>query len=181
MEREIRELKEWERRAQAVFPEASAAKLRPFALAFKRAKLNDGSRYVTGEFKLTGPERKEGKLTAAEIKLISDTLGRSRRNRPAGRAVQQGVNRPAGRAVPHGGNRPAGRAAPQGEISEENIIEGTRRGNKRVLQEWDCEVEIATPCLLPLREPGTKGLRPQQGATQEEEEEQHRQYDMEND
>ena len=93
MEREIRELKEWERRAQAVFPEASAAKLRPFALAFKRAKLNDGSRFVTGEFKLTGPERKEGKLTAAEIKLISDTLGRSRRNRPAGRAVPQGGNR----------------------------------------------------------------------------------------
>ena len=139
MEREIRELKEWEKRAQAVFSEASAAKLRPFALAFKRAKLNDGSRFVTGEFtsKLTGPERKEG--------------------------------------------NPASRAAPQGEISEESIIEGTRRGNKRVLQEWDCEVEIATPCLLPLREPGTKGLRPQQGATQEEEEEQHRQYDMEND
>jgi hypothetical protein len=169
VEREIRELKEWEKRAQAVFPEAAAAKLRPFALAFKRAKLNDGSRFVTGEFKLTGPERKEGKLTAAEIKLISDTLGRSRRNRPAGRAV------------PQGGNRPASRAAPQGEISEENIVEGTRRGNKRVLQEWDCEVEIATPCPLPFREPGTKGMRPQQGATQEEEEEQHRQYDMEND
>ena len=52
--------------------------------------MNDGSRFVTGEFKLTGPERKEGKLTTAEIKLISETLGRSRRNRPASRAVPQG-------------------------------------------------------------------------------------------
>jgi hypothetical protein len=69
----------------------------------------------------------------------------------------------------------------RGGISEENIIEGTRRGNKRVLQDWDSVVEIATPCLLPFREPGTKGLRTQQGATQEEEEEQHRQYGMEND
>jgi hypothetical protein len=59
---------------------------------------------------------------------------------------------------------------------------------QQVLQDWDLigiqsidTIETATPCLLPFREPGTKGLRTQQGATQEEEEEQHRQYDMEND
>jgi hypothetical protein len=80
-------------------PEASAAKLRPFALAFKRAKMNDGAKFVAGEYKLTGPERKEGKLTAAEIKLISDTLGRARRDRPAGQyTCIPGRNRPAGQA-----------------------------------------------------------------------------------
>jgi hypothetical protein len=37
------------------------------------------------------------------------------------------------------------------------------------------------PAPLYSREPGTKGKRKQQGATREEEEQQHRQYDVQND
>jgi hypothetical protein len=83
--------------------EASAAKRRPFAPAFERAKMNDGAKFVTGEYKLTGPERKEGKLTyGSREKTDKRYAGEGQ----AGPACQPG-------SVP-GGNRPAGQAGGPG-------------------------------------------------------------------
>lgn len=145
------DIPEWERRERALHPELERVAMRPHTLAYKQAKMNDGSKFCRvsvgagrltpaerhqlrkGQYALSRQERARGKVTQAELQAVSAECAR-----------REQTNR-----VP--GARQGRWAAPDGAVSAANIIQGIKRG--RALQLYDemlPTVEIEPCPLAPL-------------------------------
>ena len=148
------ELPEWELRERHLHPELAYASLRPHHLAYKRAKMNDGSRFVTGRvpgsamdrrrlrkqqrYALSAEERQRGALSQAEMAAVAE----EHRRRWPGR-WDRGL-----RGLPGGG-----------EVEEANVIaSGVKRARKLELCEQMLPVVVCEQCpLAPLV--GQRGAR----------------------
>jgi hypothetical protein len=143
---------EWELREIHLHPELRYAVLRPHTLAYKRAKMNDGSRFVTGvpktaaerhslrkqrRYALSKAERRRSELTQAEMAVVAEEHRRRAKKRDRG---LQGL--------------PGG-----GEVSAENVLaSGVTRARKIELCKQMLPEVVCEQCpLAPLV--GQRGAR----------------------